>query len=94
MNTDITYTKCISFSASAAIHINFLILLVVECQQLDAPSNGKKSQCGRIYMSKCEFECNEGYEMKGNRARQCQADGRWTGVQPECKGERNTTHSS
>lgn len=43
---------------------------------------------GRSYLfgDKITYQCNEGYDLKGNVQRVCKSDGKWSGGTPICIG--------
>ncbi|XP_076046526.1 sushi, von Willebrand factor type A, EGF and pentraxin domain-containing protein 1-like [Oratosquilla oratoria] len=44
-----------------------------------------KAQTENIYGSKVQYECDKGYIFSGSEVRECDVNGEWTGVMPECK---------
>ena len=53
------------------------------CATLPAPPNGNISECGVEYGSQCEFSCDAGHRLVGQRTSHCQANG-WTSGTPFC----------
>ena len=43
---------------------------------------------GRAFMygDEVQYSCMEGYELRGNPHRICNANGNWSGIQPICIG--------
>ena len=39
---------------------------------------------GRNFSAEALYECNEGYELVGDRSRRCEASGEWSGTEPTC----------
>ena len=37
------------------------------------------------YPTRVTYHCNEGYELRGRGYRECQANGEWSGVLPDCE---------
>ena len=49
-----------------------------ECPVLTAPKNGMiVCTAERAYRSICQFDCNDGYELKGNKIMECSAEKKW-----------------
>ena len=59
-----------------------------KCQKLSAPMNGSMtSSLNFTFKDVVQYKCDWGFEMKGDRQRTCQADGRWTGIEPYCESK-------
>lgn len=56
----------------------------VLCPELGPVLYGRIVGDGRRFEDKVHYECEEGYEVMGDDMRQCQADGTWSGDNPEC----------
>lgn len=39
------------------------------------------------YGDEIHYSCGEGYELRGNPHRHCNANGRWSGIEPICIGK-------
>ena len=64
-----------------------LPLLVVDCGILDdIPEGAVSTPQGTLYGATASYSCTTGYRLVGNGTRECQADGRWSGSEPLCKG--------
>jgi len=63
---------------------------VVVCPVLSPPENGFFIQnvCNNQFNSACGVRCLKGFDLQGDGIRLCQPDGSWSGVQPNCRGER------
>lgn len=61
--------------------------IVVNCETLSTPTNGKKVGSSTVYGQSIAFSCLNGYSLSGSTTRTCQADGMWSGTQPTCHGE-------
>ena len=62
-------------------HVN----AVVNCGQLQAPTNGIVRVSGSTEGSTATYSCISGYSLVGNILRQCQSNGEWSGTQPFCE---------
>ncbi|MEE6496225.1 hypothetical protein FKM82_002265 [Ascaphus truei] len=62
---------------------------VVECIALESPDHGHISCDGPfgefMYNSSCEFSCEEGFDLRGNKGLQCMTNSEWSGVGPRCE---------
>jgi CUB/sushi domain-containing protein len=58
--------------------------IIVDCGNPGEPTNGVKVGSSTTFGSTVQYRCNEGYELDGNERRECQANGRWSGVLPRC----------
>nr|XP_006825005.1 PREDICTED: uncharacterized protein LOC100367903 [Saccoglossus kowalevskii] len=59
-----------------------------ECPALSPPLYGDfygGDQCYNTFSTWCNFECDIGYDLIGNRYIYCGADTKWNGEQPYCK---------
>ncbi|XP_026693209.2 sushi, von Willebrand factor type A, EGF and pentraxin domain-containing protein 1-like isoform X5 [Ciona intestinalis] len=58
----------------------------IECQPMDDPDNGIVTCSNNEYFdSTCTFTCDEGYELIGSVARNCQMNKRWSGGIVTCR---------
>ena len=62
-------------------------LVVVDCGNLLAPSNGGVMLSGTTFTSTATYSCNDGYTLEGVTARTCLASGSWSDTAPTCTGE-------
>ncbi|XP_038650594.1 P-selectin-like isoform X1 [Scyliorhinus canicula] len=65
---------------------------VVTCQTLKQPEQGAMN-CSRpigdfSFNSVCDFNCKEGFVLRGSESIQCQANKEWTAHTPNCKAVR------
>ncbi|NWY05336.1 FBLN7 protein, partial [Nothoprocta ornata] len=58
----------------------------VSCPDLQAPVDGQKFGTKYLVDHEIHFTCNPGFELQGSSMRMCQANGSWTGEEPQCKG--------
>ncbi|XP_062508195.1 uncharacterized protein LOC134184503 isoform X3 [Corticium candelabrum] len=58
---------------------------VVNCKELETPTNGKKDGFHYSYGQTIRFKCNPGYHLVGTAIRTCQANGEWNGTSTTCK---------
>lgn len=56
----------------------------VNCGHPGKPRHGNITESGFTYQKVVSFSCNKYFELQGDRTRQCQADGIWSGEQPKC----------
>ena len=65
-----------------------MIISVVSCAVLEAPSNGVLASCGNEYQSVCNLTCDPGHIVSaGDLSRECLSTGFWTGEPLKCKGK-------
>ena len=58
---------------------------VVDCGQLPAPASGQvDTSPSTTYNSMAAYSCDSGYMLSEETSRACQANGTWSGSQPEC----------
>lgn len=62
----------------------YYYFLAVNCGHPGKPLHGNITESGFEYNKVVTFHCNDFYELLGERQRQCQADGTWSGEQPTC----------
>ena len=58
--------------------------IAVNCGHPGKPRHGNITESGFTYQKVVSFSCNKYFELQGDRTRQCQADGKWSGEQPKC----------
>ena len=46
-----------------------------------------------MYPHRVEYTCADGYALKGNQFRECQADGEWSGEKPSCERMTSRKHA-
>ena len=56
-----------------------------ECPQLKNPANGTVTYDERVYPNEAVYECDNGFELRGDATRKCEIDGEWAGDAPECQ---------
>ena len=59
--------------------------VAIECEDLDDPLYGDVDLTGTTVGSQAHYSCNEGFKLVGDRKRECQADGNWSGREPICE---------
>ena len=59
--------------------------VAIECEDLDDPLYGDVDLTGTTVGSQARYSCNEGFKLVGDRKRECQADGNWSGQEPICE---------
>ena len=57
----------------------------MDCGALPDPQFGDVSLSGTFFQSTATYQCFNGYTISGSGTRTCQANGRWSGVEPTCK---------
>ena len=58
---------------------------VVQCPELEDPSNGQVTETGLEPFSTATYTCNLGYDLIGDDIRTCSEDGEWTKEEPTCQ---------
>ncbi|CAH1269015.1 NOTCH2 [Branchiostoma lanceolatum] len=60
---------------------------VTRCSSLGSPTNGAASQaaCGDLRGSKCNFLCDQGFDLIGEEEVTCKDDGTWSDPLPTCQ---------
>ena len=80
MRCESNFNACVFLSCS---HCGFLP--DVECVNLRNPANGMVTTTGNDFGSRARYRCHSGYLLVGDQARVCEANGRWSGQEPECR---------
>ena len=66
-------------------------LSVRVCDILDAPANGGLMYSStyplRAHGTTVTYSCNEGFDLVGDRVRECQINASWTGSEPQCQSK-------
>ena len=57
----------------------------MDCGALPDPQFGDVFLSGTFFQSTATYQCFNGYTISGSGTRTCQANGRWSGVEPTCK---------
>ncbi|XP_012879669.1 PREDICTED: CUB and sushi domain-containing protein 1-like [Dipodomys ordii] len=57
---------------------------VISCGSLSSPPNGNKIGTLTMYGATAIFTCNTGYTLVGSHARECLANGLWSGPETRC----------
>ena len=52
---------------------------------MDDPDDGCVIKTGSTVGERALYTCDEGFTMKGERKRECEADGMWSGTEPTCE---------
>ena len=79
-----------AISGITSVVLKDICRIKVICPELLTPAHGSK-HCSKeqaIVGVVCNFECDQGYDLRGSAERECQQEGGWTGIQPQC--ERST----
>ena len=61
------------------------VLLGINCGDPGSVNNGMVNSNGTYVTSIATFECDDGYDLIGDRQRVCQLDGTWSNMVPECR---------
>lgn len=80
MRCESNFNACIFLSCS---HCGFPP--DVECVTLRNPANGMVTTTGNDFGSRARYRCHSGYLLVGDQARVCEANGYWSGQDPECR---------
>ena len=65
----------------------FLFFTALDCGNLTDPANGQVDHtAGTTVGQTATYCCNTGYNLVGDSARTCQAEGNWSGSAPTCEG--------
>ena len=62
------------------------LIAEVTCPDLTVLQHGAKSVEETTVETVVQFECNDGYKLKGSSTLQCLASGLWNGTTPQCEG--------
>ena len=74
--------RCLSM---AGYLIQCLMISAKSCGDPGSPTNGNRVGWLFQYNQTVRFKCLEGYILEGPKARTCQANQTWSGIQPICK---------
>ena len=70
---------------------------VSSCNPLEPPQNGNIMTTSTVFQGRATYSCIEGYELKGEDVRICQANSFWNGTAPFCtckfQSHQGSTHS-
>lgn len=79
-----------TLSLSVAYYLNCRNMLfystVKDCGALKAPVNGSLVGNLTTYPHKVQFMCDEGFNLRGSKIRQCLSTGNWSGQDSFCEG--------
>ena len=56
------------------------------CGALQSPTNGSLLGNMTTYPHKVKLACNDGFNLRGSRVRQCLSHGNWSGSNTICEG--------
>ena len=76
IKTDLCIKICTSF-----------ICLVIDCGDPGTPSNGVRTGSVFTFGGTIRYTCNQGYQLSGSSIRTCEASGRWSGDNAQCKSK-------
>ena len=82
-----------------ATHLLYVLNLIInrcnphfstakDCGTLKTPSNGSFVGNLTTYPQKVQFICDEGFNLRGSKIRQCLSTGNWSGNESFCKGKK------
>ena len=57
-----------------------------DCGAVKTPSNGSLADNLTTYPHKLQFMCDEGFNLRGSKTRQCLSTGNWSGNESFCEG--------
>ena len=57
----------------------------ISCPKLSPPSNGKIFTTGEYPSDIAIYSCAYGFYLDGQKRRECERTGEWSGTDPECK---------
>ena len=60
--------------------------VTISCGDAGTVANGNVITTDNTVGSRATIKCNDGFQLNGNSERVCEANGRWSGVLPTCKG--------
>ena len=63
---------------------NSFLVKGLDCGSLTQPQNGTKKEEGTLYGDSIQFECDAGYNLRGNKTAKCLATGQWSTKEPTC----------
>ena len=63
------------------------MILVVDCGPPGIPTDGNAVVITTVYGATVMYGCSPTFIRCGNRIIECQANGTWSGVLPECTSE-------
>jgi len=72
------------------LHYICCVLLVTTCPELDHPVDGNV-ECSLgpdgvpTEGDTCVYQCDDGFIVSGNKSRECQSDGTWSGNEATCE---------
>ena len=87
--------ECVNGSRKCAFVCNYVskrstitcssLLLVIACESLQDPQNGRVTIRGAGPGSVAAYTCNPGFRLVGSQERRCQSDGTFSGSAPICE---------
>ncbi len=64
-----------------------IIEIIVTCPRLSDPQYGNVELSGLTVGSTAAYTCDGGFQLAGNKKRQCQPNGQWSGNDPSCRSK-------
>ena len=64
---------------------------MIDCGSPPPVDNGDFNVSMTTFESIAEYNCNEGFTLSDSQSRTCQADGTWSGADPVCAQQQNSS---
>ncbi len=64
---------------------NYPFHRIDECPTLNAPDDGEVNMTGNVEGSVATYSCGTGYNVTGLSQRECESNGKWSGMEPTCE---------